>query len=1589
MESHILNMYHQPRFRSIGHKILRSTSESLSSEGSCQQNSPEYVPDQQTNQYEEESNDDEYWEEQEDQNQVWNHNKNPVVEQLNQDLSSDEEEVDFQAQEIDLNRKSFDVKDIEQSEIDNVEEDSLVEGDDYDVIQVYAVHPDFDLEASSEDEEQSDWHVKENGERTETEEYYNTDEDTNCSVQENYVYDESETTEISHDALGINLDTPVVSNVDEYFIKDNRENHILEVKDKPVVNDVDEYFIKDTKQENNIPNVDDFFIKNEVPKPTVTAFHIKDTPIVNLYGVQNSVAEEVHPHPTEEQEPHAEVSINDSDLDVLPNIEEIKKFLLDDIPYMKLKNAQKSCSVPHSPMHSICMDLDAKTCLSFEDLNLDLSDLDFGNEKDKSANSSKSEDIPRTLTEEDVNSFLITSKTQPAIITTTEDDLNPQDMDIDGSVESATDNINPSSVTTYRNCSSTPIPKSTVLEFCIEKSAVKKENDVKVEPDDFVDVESCNESVIPVLEANNLNSLLEQFEATEKFNPKPKKSVIKVNDQKVKTLNSLTNGMRLQDAGVQLNKNKMRQIMMPSSINTAIRRSPSPVHSDHDYCSSKKRHSLPNLKGGQSLLKPEVLSSNSRILNSRHRSCKNKKIVYHLSSDDENEKSTSTKIKKNSNNRNGEDNDTKTKKSLVKQPVKATVPSTCRKKTYPVHSANDICLDKGNSSVMFKNACKASDTPISQSSNGSIKLTIKNKSEVIIENCDEDYKNIEKNKSSSVSEKSANHFKANNVKSIEPLDSNQNQNKIENTNEIHNPSMSVKEEPISNPEHFYTALFSNKHDVQIPHSIDVKLEKRSHEEDIKVINDTFKNEIEQPQKKKKLNLQEYKLRRGVNSNQSSATVSPEAIFPDLSIPENIDKIPKSSVNQTPANGVSNYSAKTNSEVPKKIFDPIREASRKILMNTKKQKAEAMRKRDEDIVMSKIPKVENLELQPLISEAEMMKIVGMGSATDILPIPVVNEKPPQLSDYDEIVVVSVGTNTDDEVFKKLQQAAEHEKRKSQTPPTDTKSTINFKIKKSDHILKHNVFDTLQKDRSPKEDKKHSDIKIDKERFKDITATLKSVEKQVETKISSNSLFASIQDVVMKKAPEVIVPNKGQSSSNGEQKSKPNSPMEKKSNLKYYKTTIVRDYDAQAEHGEDKIILHLEKQRKKPDVLSILIQTELKAVDSPLALEKVATPKEEPSIHRKRNDSDMSMSSESSPDRIKKDIKPAKVEEKPSAVKPKLDKRESGGTQTKEKRSRSKERYDSKYRRSRSPARVHRRKRSHSRNRSRSRSRYRRYRRSNSPHRRKRRSHTRSPYRKRRSPSPRREFRNRSRSRSKHAEPIRPKSPVVKKSKPSPAYESSAADKKPVASLTPPPIRKPTVSESSDSSTSSSSSSSSSSSEESVKSRRSSSSYRKGDNYKKKNYRSSYSSEDRESNTPVEERRIVFVGKLEKDITKSTLRGLFSKFGPVTEVRLHTKEDGSRYGFVTYRKSRDAWAAVEAASSFPQYDVGFGGRRAFCRQSYADLDGLEAKYTESAFHGQAALPTRRNDDMSFEQMLLDVKKKLNQRKGDKKRHDDTVA
>ncbi|XP_045455259.1 uncharacterized protein LOC123664936 [Melitaea cinxia] len=1738
MESHMLNMYHQARFRGIGHTTPQSTTESSSPESSCNQSSPEYAMKQKTSQFKG-ANEETFWDSHNDSN-AWTRNKNVNMTQTNPDTSTEEENADINV-----------INDYEASIAVQIQNSSLVEGDDYEIVQVYEVNPFLDLEASSDEDEDDneanclneDGYDSEYGEDpiSEHEELAPTH-----NISENS--EKTSTRNVPQDSLGINFDTPVVTNIDEYFVKPN-VNNILKVKNEHVVKDVDEYFIKDTKKLKH-PSVVDYF-KDEVPKTLPLEIFAPDNTDTTEQQQNHEVIETV--------DNIAEDRVTESDMDVLPNIEDLKRFILEEPPYNKFKTAQKSHSVslPHSPIHNLNLDPDAKGCLTFEDLNLDLLDLSLENDREKL--NTKNDDMPRTLTDDDVNSFLITDKKESNQPVKNEDDFSLQDMDMDCPVDAIIDTIGPVSAFQLpdRKLTSTPLP---ILEYCVKKTQVKIEPEIKLEKEDFVDVESCPETAVPVLEASTLDSLLEQFEATENLSTTDVKPIVSEKLSEAKC--SLTSGMRLQDAGVQLNKTKMKKILMAPKVNTLIKRSPSPIHSDHDYCSPRNRRSLTDLKGGRSLLKPEVLSSNNRILNSRHRSCKNKKVVYHLSSDDEADSKDKKKPKI-------DDNDIITnKKSRLKTSLK---PRVNRKKHSRVHSVVNVSgLTKNNDSVIVENASKAtSDNSSSQKSNcGSIKLVIKNKSKVIIQNCDVSDLNkdisCEKSKSSkayssssnkvstdvsnvltsiqpldrrrisdkvltninrsvdpldrstlnkqsingtniaqsvetldrsntsnkvstyvndtvkhvdplhgsntshkesthvknivksgesldristsnkvstdakitdkmfqssdrsSASKKLSRHVK-NSVKSNEPFDrSNTSKNiskyvknadksieskgrsntlkkessnvnnivksvesepldRVKNKNENREikETLNVKHEENSKQEHFYTALFNNKEDVRVPKAIDVTSKVTRKDEGCKVtlIDVPIINEVEQPVKKKKLNLKEYKLRisKGISSNDGSPQVSPESIFPETPCNINLDKKIKISNNVTP-NNVSPPKENLETDAPKAIFDPILEASRKVLMNIQKQKAKAS-KRQESVL---IQKVENLVLQPLISDEEMLKIVGM--TPNVMPVPVDVPTPrEQPKDYDEIILVSIGTNTDEGLLKPTEKQTLSRKRKLESPQRENKSTINFKIKKMDSVLKQNVFETVKNQKSPIDDRNRSDIKIDKERYKDITATLKSVEKHVDKKISSNSLFASIQDLVKKKAPTVT------NSSNDRKSSKSNSPVEEKE-FKYTKPTIVREYDNAAPHGEDKVILHLEKNRQKPEYVTTCIQTEATAefVDLP-KIGHTVTRKQFSVSPRKRNDSDMSMSSDCSPIVPKnvQNVMSTKLDEGVNVKSRTETRHPTEVSQYHEKRSRSRStRYDVKYRRSRSQSRNHRRKRSPSRNRSRSRGHYRRYRRSDSPYRRKRRSRTRSPYRSsRRSPSVRRHYRsNHSRSTSKITDRVKSRSPIAKK-RPSPQYIVNNIEKLTPISLTP-PMRKPTISASSESSSCSSSSSGSSSSglSASSKSKASCSPNRKEEVYRAKSYRSSYSSEDRDSATPVEERRIVFVGRLDKDITKLGLKSQFVKFGPITEVRLHSKEDGSRYGFLTFQRPMDAWSAVEAGKTFPQYDVGFGGRRAFCRQSYADLDGLEAKYTESAFHGQAVLPIHRNNDnMSFDQMLLDMKKTLNKMKGDKKSDD----
>ncbi|XP_052888922.1 serine-rich adhesin for platelets [Anopheles moucheti] len=90
----------------------------------------------------------------------------------------------------------------------------------------------------------------------------------------------------------------------------------------------------------------------------------------------------------------------------------------------------------------------------------------------------------------------------------------------------------------------------------------------------------------------------------------------------------------------------------------------------------------------------------------------------------------------------------------------------------------------------------------------------------------------------------------------------------------------------------------------------------------------------------------------------------------------------------------------------------------------------------------------------------------------------------------------------------------------------------------------------------------------------------------------------------------------------------------------------------------------------------------------------------------------------------------------------------------------------------------------------------------------------------------------------------------------------------------------------------------------------------------------------------ERKIVYVGRLESTTRKEDLQQKFQPYGKIVKITMHLKANGSRYGFVTFEKPQHAYDAIDACGTDPSlrnYDVSFGGRRAFCRTQYADLDG----------------------------------------------------
>lgn len=77
---------------------------------------------------------------------------------------------------------------------------------------------------------------------------------------------------------------------------------------------------------------------------------------------------------------------------------------------------------------------------------------------------------------------------------------------------------------------------------------------------------------------------------------------------------------------------------------------------------------------------------------------------------------------------------------------------------------------------------------------------------------------------------------------------------------------------------------------------------------------------------------------------------------------------------------------------------------------------------------------------------------------------------------------------------------------------------------------------------------------------------------------------------------------------------------------------------------------------------------------------------------------------------------------------------------------------------------------------------------------------------------------------------------------------------------------------------------------------------------------------------------------------------------------------KYGFVTFERPADAYKVIDTSSKNPvlkDYDISFGGRRAFCREKYVDYDS-------QSMHSMAKPP--QHEDDSFEALLRKLKEKL---------------
>ncbi|KAF4019818.1 hypothetical protein G4228_011581 [Cervus hanglu yarkandensis] len=136
-------------------------------------------------------------------------------------------------------------------------------------------------------------------------------------------------------------------------------------------------------------------------------------------------------------------------------------------------------------------------------------------------------------------------------------------------------------------------------------------------------------------------------------------------------------------------------------------------------------------------------------------------------------------------------------------------------------------------------------------------------------------------------------------------------------------------------------------------------------------------------------------------------------------------------------------------------------------------------------------------------------------------------------------------------------------------------------------------------------------------------------------------------------------------------------------------------------------------------------------------------------------------------------------------------------------------------------------------------------------------------------------------------------------------------------------------------------------------------------------------ERQRQKAIEERRVIYVGKIRPDTTRTELRDRFEVFGEIEECTVNLRDDGDSYGFITYRYTCDAFAALENGytlrrSNETDFELYFCGRKQFFKSNYADLDSNSDDFDPASIKSKY-------DSLDFDSLLKEAQRSLRRNLG----------